>query len=232
MKIRWLLFGWTITICSATFGDNLQSFLVTWDPATLSNREAFDKHLGEQADSLLKLWRDEVVENVYLNPAAEPNIKADIPTVAFVIRAKSKAKAHHILKDMPYVQHKVIDYTLSPVGSFWLGKYDPSIFNKPAEEQDTVTLINAFEVPTGKEQAAIRHWEKARDFLIKQPGYISTKLHRSKQPNTRFYLINVAQWTSEEAFNQAIKRMNEELKPAGNIEGMQFYPGLYDVIRG
>ncbi len=93
-----------------------------------------------------------------------------------------------------------------------------------------VTLINPFEVPKGEEQAAIAHWEKARNFLKSQPGYISTKLHRSIQPDARFHMINVAEWESEEAFKAAIKNMSRELEPA-NIKGLRFYPALYEAIR-
>ena len=93
-----------------------------------------------------------------------------------------------------------------------------------------IVLINPFEVPKGKEEAALQHWEKARDFLKTQPGYVSTRLHRSIQPNARFHMINVAEWESEEAFQTAIAKMNKTLGPA-NIKGLKFYPALYEEIR-
>ena len=41
----------------------------------------------------------------------------------------------------------------------------------------TVTLINPWEIPKGKEEEALLMWEKAADSMRIQPGFISTKLH-------------------------------------------------------
>ena len=93
-----------------------------------------------------------------------------------------------------------------------------------------VTLINVFEVPAGKEDAVIAAWEKARDFLRQEPGYVSTALHQAIAPDARFALINVAVWESAEAFRQATARMQAaEVFP--EIEGLRFTPALYRVIR-
>ena len=43
----------------------------------------------------------------------------------------------------------------------------------------TVVLINAFEVPVGEDEAFLAGWDKARDFLRTQEGFLSTRLHRS-----------------------------------------------------
>ena len=45
--------------------------------------------------------------------------------------------------------------------------------------QNSVVLINTFEVPQGKEAEALASWQKARDFLKTQPGYIATRLHQN-----------------------------------------------------
>lgn len=96
----------------------------------------------------------------------------------------------------------------------------------PAE----VVLINTFEVPAGKEEEAVAAWEKARDFLAGQPGYIATALHRALAPDARYPLINVARWESAERFAAATQRMREaEIFP--EIEGLRYTPGLYRVIR-
>lgn len=100
----------------------------------------------------------------------------------------------------------------------------------PAARAEPVTLINVFEVPAGALDASIRSWEVARDFLQAQPGYLSTRLHQSLAPDARFQLVNVAQWESAEAFQAAMRRMQQELAvppPAG----LRFTPGLYRIIR-
>ena len=99
-----------------------------------------------------------------------------------------------------------------------------------SESIEPVVLINPFVVPEGRHEAAIRYWEQARDFLKEQPGYVSTQLHRSLQPDATFLLINVAVWESPEAFRAASQRMRDELG-LPRIEGLMGNPALYEVIR-
>lgn len=99
-----------------------------------------------------------------------------------------------------------------------------------ADNKASVTLINAFVVPLGKEAEAIEFWEKAAEFMKRQPGYISTQLHQSIAPDAKFGLINVAKWESAEAFKEASSALRRKggLKP---VEGMIPNPSLYTVIR-
>jgi hypothetical protein len=104
-----------------------------------------------------------------------------------------------------------------------------SLAGTPAAAQP-VTLINVFEVPPGRLDETIRFWEAARDFLVGQPGYVSTRLHQAITPDARFQLINVAVWESEAAYAAASARIPQEVRvppPAG----LRFTPGLYRVIR-
>ncbi|MEM7017091.1 MAG: antibiotic biosynthesis monooxygenase family protein [Pseudomonadota bacterium] len=95
---------------------------------------------------------------------------------------------------------------------------------------DVVILINPFVVPSGKLDETISMWEQARDYLQKQPGYISTALHQSVADDAHYRLINVAKWSSIELYQAATKKMRTE---AGlpRIEGVMPNPGLYRVIR-
>jgi heme oxygenase (mycobilin-producing) len=40
--------------------------------------------------------------------------------------------------------------------------------------------------------------------MKKQPGFISTRLHRALAPETKFQLINLAEWESAQHFQMAI----------------------------
>ncbi len=103
----------------------------------------------------------------------------------------------------------------------------------PAQAEDhakNVVLINTFTVPVEAIDEAITMWETARDFLKAQPGYISTKLHRSLSPDTKYLLINVAEWESPEAFKAATGLMQKKAI-LQRIEGVVPGPGLYKVIR-
>ncbi|MEW5424711.1 antibiotic biosynthesis monooxygenase [Amorphus sp. 3PC139-8] len=93
-----------------------------------------------------------------------------------------------------------------------------------------VTLINVFEIPPGQEERVITAWEKARDFLKEEPGYVTTALHRAVSPNARFALVNVATWESPEAFMVATKRM-QDANIFPDIEGLGVNPALYRIVR-
>lgn len=92
------------------------------------------------------------------------------------------------------------------------------------------TLINSFEVPSDRLEESIKYWETCRDFLMNEPGYISTKLHRSIKNDARFQLVNVATWETPEAFMNASKKMASELG-VSPVEGLKANPALYTVIR-
>ena len=94
-----------------------------------------------------------------------------------------------------------------------------------------ITVINPFEVPPGREEEALSTWEAFAAYFRKQPGYISTKLHKAINPDAKFHLINIAEWESAEAFQAALR--NPELQEiAKDLPGdIPHYPGVYEVIR-
>ncbi|MDE0097754.1 MAG: antibiotic biosynthesis monooxygenase [Gammaproteobacteria bacterium] len=97
-------------------------------------------------------------------------------------------------------------------------------------QADAVILINPFTVPADKLNETILMWEQARNFLQKEPGYISTALHQSISPDAQYRLINIAQWESIEAFMAATKKMGSEAN-LPRIHGVRPSPALYTVVR-
>jgi heme-degrading monooxygenase HmoA len=59
-----------------------------------------------------------------------------------------------------------------------------------------VVLINSFEVPAADTEKFIAAWEKTRDYLETQPGYIDTALHQAVASDAEFQFVNVAHWAS------------------------------------
>ena len=92
---------------------------------------------------------------------------------------------------------------------------------------EPVVLINAFEVPEGEDDAFLQGWERARDFLRTQEGYLSTKLHRSISPAADFRFVNVALWQSEPAYRAATSRREFRDAPVP----FPFHASLYEVAR-
>jgi heme oxygenase (mycobilin-producing) len=95
----------------------------------------------------------------------------------------------------------------------------------------SVTLINPFEISKGKEDEALAFWKKVAEYMMKQPGFISTRLHRALVPWARFHLVNIAEWQSVEHF-EAVANSEEFKQMAGPyMEVFPHFPGLYEVIQ-
>jgi heme oxygenase (mycobilin-producing) len=90
---------------------------------------------------------------------------------------------------------------------------------------EPVVLINSFEVPAGEEEAFLRFWEANRDFLSKQEGYVSTRLHRSLAPDAEFRFVNVARWQSAQSFQKATSQPG--FRAAASP--YRFHAALYEV---
>ena len=94
-----------------------------------------------------------------------------------------------------------------------------------------ITVINPFEVPQGREDETLSMWEAFAEYFRKQPGYISTELHKAIDPSSRFLFVNIAKWESADAFQSALN--NPELMEVakGLPSDIPHFPGLYEVIR-
>ncbi len=67
----------------------------------------------------------------------------------------------------------------------------------------TATLINAFIVPTDKEEEFLENWKQTTDYFSGRKGFIETFLHRNAGVgNQPFMYINLAKWESKEVWSQ------------------------------
>lgn len=80
----------------------------------------FKQHIQEQAAAMMSLWKKGVVENIYLNREANKPENKRNANIVFFIKAKNKDEANKVLKQLPFVQHDVLKFTLYPVGVLWL----------------------------------------------------------------------------------------------------------------
>ena len=93
----------------------------------------------------------------------------------------------------------------------------------------SVILINAFEVPEGTDDDQfLRGWERAANYMREQPGFVSSRLHRSLAPDARFRFINIAEWESPQSFQAALG--SEEFREIAS-GGPLGSPALYEVVR-
>jgi heme-degrading monooxygenase HmoA len=70
-----------------------------------------------------------------------------------------------------------------------------------AIEASPVVLINLFTLDPEDEQALLAAWTDDAAFMQRQPGFISTQLHRAIGENPTF--LNYATWESTAAFRAA-----------------------------
>ena len=95
---------------------------------------------------------------------------------------------------------------------------------------EPVVLVNSFEVPAADTEEFIAAWEKTRDYLQTQPGYVDTFLHQSVTPDAEFQFVNVAHWASAEEFTAATRSPGMREAAAG-LAGYRPHPALYRVVR-
>jgi heme-degrading monooxygenase HmoA len=75
---------------------------------------------------------------------------------------------------------------------------------EPSDGDDAgVTLINVFEMPADQVDKFMAGWKERADILSTKPGFRDYALHRALLPDSRFQLVNVAHWDSQEAIEAA-----------------------------
>ena len=76
-----------------------------------------------------------------------------------------------------------------------------SIMDQLQTDQSPITLVNVFDVAEEDIPQLMKAWEDDANWMKKQPGYISTQLHRGIAGSTVF--MNYAIWESVEHFRNA-----------------------------
>ena len=92
----------------------------------------------------------------------------------------------------------------------------------------SVILINPFEVAAEQADEFLRSWGEARDYMKRQPGFITTKLHRAVRPDARFGFVNIAEWESPEDFMEAVQSPEFQKLAQGSPPN---FPALYEIVQ-
>jgi len=99
-------------------------------------------------------------------------------------------------------------------------------------DTEPITHINVFEIRPDDVEAFLQEWQDRAEFIGRQPGFRSLRLHRALSPDSRFQLVNVAEWDSTEAlraatsqafFQQSTQRSMDQFAVAAN-------PATYRVV--
>jgi heme-degrading monooxygenase HmoA len=96
---------------------------------------------------------------------------------------------------------------------------------------ETVTLINAFEIDLEQVESFLQDWRERAEFMSKQPGFRSFRLHRALSPESRFQLVNVAEWDSVDALQAATAQdyFQQSVRRAMQDFAVTAHPALYRV---
>ena len=92
----------------------------------------------------------------------------------------------------------------------------------------TVVLINAFEVPAGQEEQFLADWQRAAEWMRRQPGFLSSRLHQSLDPDAEFRDVNVADWESADHFGKATGSPEFQQRISGM--NVRAHPALYRIV--
>ena len=82
-----------------------------------------DEMIKKNADAILELWKEGVIENVYfdIEGIQTPNNKKEF---VFFINADSEEEAKATLDKLPFVTSEIASYKMYPVGVFWIGEHE------------------------------------------------------------------------------------------------------------
>ncbi|MEX0808305.1 MAG: antibiotic biosynthesis monooxygenase [Dongiaceae bacterium] len=92
-----------------------------------------------------------------------------------------------------------------------------------------IVTISALEVSQDRIDQTIEVWRRYNNFLMKQPGYVSSKLHRATEAGSSFALVNVAEWKSEQEYHNAVEQMIAQLGPP-TVPGLRIHPAVYETV--
>lgn len=97
-----------------------------------------------------------------------------------------------------------------------------------ADEQ--CTAIVAYEVSAEDCERFLDSWTRANQFLKKQPGLLSTTLHKAASAQPDFRFVNVSCWESADAFRAATQSQGFR-DASGRLEAFPMHASVYEVVK-
>ncbi|EGE43785.1 antibiotic biosynthesis monooxygenase family protein [Streptomyces griseus] len=97
-----------------------------------------------------------------------------------------------------------------------------------------VTFINVFEISADELDAFVGKWEERARLMRDKPGFIDSRMHRARSADSRFQLVNVSHWESQEAWEAATADPDFSARTRAAREGAEQpvtpNPAVYDVV--
>jgi Antibiotic biosynthesis monooxygenase len=109
------------------------------------------------------------------------------------------------------------------------GLYEIVYEDGDPDGSDGVVRINLFEVPPDADDRFLAGWHETRALLAGRPGYLGTRLHRSRGP-AGFRFVNIARWSSPLAFARALGQ--PAIQQSAAALPFPSHAASYGLIRG
>jgi heme-degrading monooxygenase HmoA len=99
-------------------------------------------------------------------------------------------------------------------------------------DAEAITLINVFEIRPDDVEQFLQEWRQRAQFLGRQPGFRSLRLHRALNVDSRFQLVNVAEWDSAEALQAATAQdfFQQSAQRSVHQFAVAAHPAIYRVV--
>ncbi|MFE6855189.1 antibiotic biosynthesis monooxygenase family protein [Streptomyces sp. NPDC057674] len=75
--------------------------------------------------------------------------------------------------------------------------------NEAPDSSDSSVFINVFEIDAAELDEFVVNWEQRALLMREKPGFIDSRMHRARSSSSRFQLVNVSHWESQEAWEAA-----------------------------
>ncbi|GLZ54399.1 antibiotic biosynthesis monooxygenase [Actinomycetospora sp. NBRC 106378] len=94
----------------------------------------------------------------------------------------------------------------------------------------SVTFVNCFEVPAGREDDFFARWQDVNAHMRTRAGYEGHRLYRSLAPDARFRFVNVARWASPAAVAAAHDEEFRTLVSGPEWAEVASTPAVYEQV--
>jgi heme-degrading monooxygenase HmoA len=96
-------------------------------------------------------------------------------------------------------------------------------------DTDGITIVNVFEIESGKLYPFLAIWCERAEFLSRQPGFRSLRVLRAASEGAHFQVVSVTAWDDVDALQAATggAEFEQSARVAVNHLGVVAYPGVY-----
>jgi heme-degrading monooxygenase HmoA len=94
----------------------------------------------------------------------------------------------------------------------------------------TIQEITPFEVPAGKDEEFLKGWNEVAEQVRQSAGVLSTRLHESLDPETKFRYVAVTEWESSLLYEAARSQSSKLFEELRRKLPFAAYPASYRTV--